>query len=257
MVDVFDEVEEQLRAERYRELAIKALPWVAAALGAALLIALGVWGWQTYTTNATNKASETYAQALEAYQAGRSAEADRLFGEVAKSPSKGYKSLALQQLGASKLAANKSDEAVKLFDQAAEAAPNPILADAARLKAVYVLLDTAPYKDVQARLDPLLKEGRPYRAQAREAQAFAKLLAGDLAGARGDFVVISLLPDASEGARARANAAKALIDSGSAKAVPAAVKAALALPPPAPAVPGAGVPGLVPSASQQQAPTAQ
>ncbi len=257
MVDVFDEVEEQLRAERYRELAIKALPWVAGVLGAALIIALGVWGWQSYTTNATNKASETYAQALEAYQAGRNAEGDRLFGEVAKSPSKAYKSLALQQLGGAKLAANKPQDAVKLFDEAAEAAPNPILGDAARLKAVFVLLDTAPLKDIQARLDPLLKEGRPYRAQAREALAFAKMMGGDLAGARGDFVVISLMPDASEGARARANAAKSLIDSGSAKAVPAAVKAAIALPPPTPLAPGAAVPGLVPSGSQQQAPTAQ
>ena len=49
--------------------------------GAALIIALGVWGWQSYTTKATNKASETYAQALEAYQAGRNDEADRLFGD--------------------------------------------------------------------------------------------------------------------------------------------------------------------------------
>ena len=257
MVDVFDEVEEQLRAERYRELAIKALPWVGAVLGGALMIALAVWGWQSYTTNATNKASETYAQALDAYQAGRTDEADRLFTEVSKSPSKAYKSLALQQLGGSKLAANKPDEAVKLFDQAAEAAPNPVIGDAARLKSVFVLLDTAPYKHIQTRLEPMMKEGRPYRAQAREALAFAKIMSGDLAGARGDFVVISLMPDASDGARARANAAKALIDSGSASAVPAAVKAALALPPPTPVAPGAGIPGLTPSATQQQAPTAQ
>jgi hypothetical protein len=33
VVDVFDEVEEQLRSERYRTLAVKSLPWVARGRG--------------------------------------------------------------------------------------------------------------------------------------------------------------------------------------------------------------------------------
>lgn len=78
----------------------------------------------------------------------------------------------------------------------------------------------------------LMEEGRPYRVQAREALAFAKLNAGDMAGARGDFVVLSQLLDASQGAQARAQAAIGMIDSGSAKAVPAVVKEAANLPPP-------------------------
>jgi hypothetical protein len=82
-----------------------------------------------------------------------------------------------------------------------------------------------------------MQDGRPYRVQAREALAFAKLMANDEAGARGDFVVISGMLDAPEGARARAKAAIGLIDSGSAKAVAAAARAAAALPPTAPAVP--------------------
>ena len=115
------------------------------------------------------------------------------------------------------------------------------------------MLDTAPYKDLEARLTPLTAEGRPYRAEAREALAFAKLMAGDLAGARSDFVVISLMADAGQDARQRAEAAKALIDSGSAKAIPGAVKAALALPPPVQLSPGAAPP----AAPQQPATGAQ
>lgn len=248
MVDVFDEVEEQLRAERYQAMAIKALPWVGAIAAAALVIALAVWGYQSNVTKTTAKASEQYAQALDAFQAGRTDEADRLWGEVAKSSAKGYKALALQQQGGIKLAAGKTDEAVKLFDAAAEAAPDPVIGDVARLKSVFALMDTAPLKDLQTRIEPLLKDGRPYRTEAREALAFAKLMAGDFAGARGDFVVVSLSPDAQDGARERAKAAMALIDSGSAKAIPDAVKAAAKLPPPVQLAPGAGVPGLVPTA---------
>ncbi len=258
MVDVFEEVEEQLRSDRYRALALKALPWVLGVLVAALVVSLGVWGFEHYRTEAANKASEQYAQAMEDFDQGRQAEATSLWTEVSKSSSKGYKSLALQHLGAARLAANQTAEAVKLFDQAAEAAPNNVIGDVARLKSAFALLDTAPLKDMEARLDPLTKEGRPYRTEAREALAFSKLLAGDTAGARGDFVVISLLPDAQQTARDRARAAMALIDSGSAKAVPGAVKAALALPPPPQIAPGAGIPGLSGlEAPQQEAPNAQ
>ena len=142
----------------------------------------------------------------------------------------------------------------------AEAAPNNVIGDAARLKSAFALLDTAPYKDMEARLTPLTQEGRPYRAEAREALAFSKLMAGDLAGARSDFSVITLMADAGEASRQRAQAALALIDSGSAKAVPAAVKGALALPPPVQLPPGAVPPGMTPSAppaQQQPAPGPQ
>ena len=63
--------------------------------------------------------------------------------------------------------------------------------------------------------------------------AIAKLQAGDLKGARGDFVILanSLDTSTSEEVRQRAQAAMQLIDSGTAKDLAAAVKAAAALPP--------------------------
>lgn len=238
MVDVFEEVEEQIRSDRYRALALKLLPWF---VGIVVLSLAGVGGWQGYrawTASQAAKASETYAQGLEAQQAGRSAEAKAAWETVAKSGSAAYKSLALQHLGALRLSERDTAGAVALFDQAAKAAPDPLIADAARLKAVYALLDTASRTDIDARLEPLLKPDRPFRLQAREAAAFSKLMAGDTAGARADFVVVSLSPDAAEGARSRATAAMALIDSGSAKVTRDLVKAAAVLPPPRPLPPG-------------------
>ncbi len=257
MVDLFEEVEEQLRSDRYKTLALKALPWIGGVLGAALVAALAVWGWQTYTTRTISKASEQYAEALDAFGKGRTDDAFRIWGEVAKSSTKGYASLALMQQGGIRLAAGKTDEAVKLFDQAAAQAPTPLIQDAARLKSAFALLDTAPYTAMEERLKPLLEDGRPYRVQAREAMAFAKLQKGDVTGARGDFVVLSLLSDASDGARQRANAAIQLIDSGAAKTIPAAVKAAAALPP-SPSLPmGAAPPAAGAAAPQQPAPGPQ
>lgn len=256
MVDVFEEVEERIRSDRYKALALNTLPWIAGAVVVALLAVLGWWGYGRYQAAGEAKASEQYAQALDAFNANRHDAAYRLFGDAAKSPSKGYRTLALMQQGGMRIADGKIPEAVALLDQAAAAAPNPILADGARLKAAYALLDSAPYKELDARLTPLTKEGRPYRAEAREALAFGKLMAGDMAGARSDFVVVSLFPGVSDEARARAQAAMAMIDSGAAKNVPAVVKAALALPPPVQLPAGADLSAL-PSAPQQTTPGPQ
>ena len=256
MADLFDEVEEQLRSDRYRTLALKALPWVLGLAAAAVIAVLGWWGWTHYRDQAVSQASDQYAAAIEAVQKGQNDQAASLFTEVSKSSAKGYRSLALMQLGGLQLAQKNVTAAVQSFDQAAAAAPDETLGDAARLRAVYALLDTAPEKDVEARLTPLMQDGRPYRVQAREAQAFAKLLKGDSAGARGDFVVISQSLDAPETARQRAKAAMDLIDTGSAKSVPAVVKAAESLPAPMLVGPG-GVPmGPAPQGQAQGQPQA-
>lgn len=264
MTDLFEEVEEQLRSDRYRALARKAAPWVLAAAAAVLVATLGVWGWQQYRLQTTSSASEQYSAALAAQAQGDAAKAATLWGQVAKSPAKAYSSLALMQLASLKIAAGKPEDvkaAVALFDQAAAAAPDDLLGDAARLKSAFAILDTAPFSEVEGRLAPLMKDGHPYRVQAREALAFAKLMKGDVAGARSDFVVITGTLEAPEGARQRARAAMDLIDTGSAKIVPAAVKAALSLPPPMLVGPGGAPMGLAPpqapGAPQDQAPGPQ
>lgn len=262
MSDLFEEVEEQLRSDRYRTLARKGAPWVIALAALALIAALGIWGWQQYNSQVTDKASEQYAAGLAAAAQGDEAKAAQLWGEVAKSPSKAYKSLALMELGGLKISTGKPEDAkaaVALFDQAAAAAPDDLLGDAARLKSAFAILDTAPFSEVEGRLSPLMKDGHPYRVQAREALAFAKLLKGDPAGARKDFVVVSLLPDAPDSARQRAKAAIDLIDTGSANAVPAAVKAAKSLP--SPVIVGPGGAPMAPAdqagQGQPQAPAPQ
>lgn len=239
MTDLFEEVEEQLRSERYREVGRKVLPWMIGIAAVALAVTLAYWGWDTWQRNMIAKASTSYAAAVEAMQGHDEAKARQLWTEVSKSNAKAYKSLSLMHLGAFALDKKNTAEAVKLFDQAAEAAPDPMIGDVARLKSAFALLDTAPLKDVEGRLTPLIKDGRPYRLQAREALGFARLMAGDTAGARGEFLLIQQALGAPESLQQRAQAALSMIDSGSAKALPAVVKAALAAPPPMIIDPGA------------------
>jgi hypothetical protein len=232
LVDLFDEVEEQLRSDRYRSLAFKALPWIIGIAVLALAGSLGWWAWQDRQDKAAAKAAEQYTAAVEAYAQRDETRAYGQFAAIAKDGPPVYRAMSLMQQGGMRLEAGRTDEAVKLFDEAAEAAPDVLLEDLARLKSAFALLDTAPYAQLEERLLPLTEDERPYRVEAKEALAFAKLMAGKTTEARGDFTVLSLLPDSSDAVRERARAAMDMIDSGSAKALPAAVKAAAALPPP-------------------------
>jgi hypothetical protein len=122
--------------------------------------------------------------------------------------------MALMQQAAVKLKADDADGAAALFDQAAAAARDKVTADAARLKAAYVVMDTASYAAVRARLLPLTAKDRPFRLLAREALAVEELATGRLAEAKGDFQVLALSQDVSDATRTRANAALSLIASG-------------------------------------------
>ncbi len=230
MVDVFEEVEEQLRSDRYKTLAFKALPWIIAIAVAALAVTVAYWGYDAWRDRQAAEVSVKYGEALDAAIAQDFARADPLFAAIAKDGPKVYRAMALMHQGGIRMEQGKPAEAAKMFDEAAGLASDPLVADMARLKSAFALLDTAPYAELEKRLTPLTEDERPYRTQAREALAFAKLMAGKTAEARTDFGVLIVSPDASDAVRQRAAAARDMIDSGSAASIPAAVKAAAAAP---------------------------
>lgn len=231
MVDVFDEVEEQLRSDRYKTLALKALPWIGAATAAVVIGVGAYWGWTSYQTRESAKASEAYQAALDTMGRDGVAKGFASMEAISKSGAPGYRALALMHMGGIRLEEGKTADAVRYFDEAAKVSSDPVIGDLARLKSAFALMDTASFKDIEARLTPLAGEKSPYRVTAKEALAFAKLQAGDLKGAREDFTVLAnLLDNPSEEVRQRAQAAIQLIDSGSAKDLAAVVKASIALP---------------------------
>ncbi len=216
------------------------LPIGAGLLVVALVAALGWWGWQSYVTNQADKASAAYDRGMEALQANNPSGADAAFAEAAKSGNGAYKALALMQQAGIAVTANKTQDAVKLFDDAAKAAGDPIIADAAAIKAAFLLMDTASLEDIQKRLEPLADDKRPLHAFAQEALAMAQLQHGKTAEARQAFVQLQLGQDVPDDVRQRAQAGVQAIDSGTAAGLAAIVRAAVALPSPA-AAPAAAV----------------
>ncbi|WP_292082505.1 tetratricopeptide repeat protein [Brevundimonas sp. UBA7506] len=225
------------------------LPIGAGLLAVALVAALGWWGWQSYVTNQADKASAAYDRGMIALQANNPSGADAAFAEAAKSGNGAYKALALMQQAGIAVSANKTEDAVKLFDDAAKAAGDPIIADAAAIKAVFLLMDTAPLADIQKRLEPLANDKRPLHAFAQEAQAMALLQHGKTAEARQIFVQLQLGQNVPDDIRQRAQAGVQAVDAGTAAGLAAIVRAAVALPTPtaAPAQAQAAAPAASPA----------
>jgi hypothetical protein len=239
LVDLFDEVEEELRSDRYRNLLRTYAPWVTGILAAVLLSYLGFWGYTVWQDRNLTAGALAYQKGVDALSTGDTKAALEGFEAAKQAGAPGYTALALMQEANLRLEANKPEEAAKLYDRAADAAPNQIIADLARLKGAQALLDTAPLPQLTTRLSPLMDAKRPYAIFARETLAMAKLMAGKNADARKDFSVIQLSLTAPEDMRQRAQLAIAVIDSGEAATAVSAVKAAATMPPPPASMVGA------------------
>lgn len=232
MTDFIEEVDERVRSERYLTLARRWAPWFLAALAAAVVGWLGVWGYNAWRDRNIGKASIAYDKALTSLAQGDQTGAYTGFETLGKSGPAGYRSLALMQEGNIRSAAGKGADAAVFYDAAAKAAPNAIFGDLARLRAAQALLDTAPYGQTETRLTPLIGEKKPFTLEARETLALAKLMVGKTAEARGDFNALSLTLGVGDAMRGRAQAAIALIDAGEAATLAQVVKTAASLPPP-------------------------
>lgn len=212
MADVFDEVEEELRKERYQELFSKWGPWV---LGAALAVIVGVAGYQWYDASRTRTAQtagQSMLDALEAYENGDLAVARANLETLASQSPRGYQALALMQSAAIALETGERDEAVRLFQEAASAAPDRLTRDVARYKALLIEMEQLSYDDVVLRAEPLTDNGGPLTPLARELMGAAALRAERWDEARSHYEQIGFSLDAPQGLQVRASEAIAYIE---------------------------------------------
>jgi hypothetical protein len=250
LVDFLEEVDEELRSERYLSTFRRIAPWLTGVFAVLLLAYFGYWGYRTYQDHEATKAALAYEDGIADLGKSDIAGARTKFEAASKTSAAGYKTLALMQLGNLSVAQDKLEAAAKSYDAAAAAAPNLFLGDLARLKAAEALLDTAPLAQIQVRLQPLTADKRPYAPEAKEALALAELKAGRTADAKRDFERLMLSLDAPQGVRQRSQSVVDLINQG---AAPAAVAGASAVP----ATPPSPAPAVAPKAGAGKAPPDQ
>lgn len=186
MVDIFDEVEEDLRAERAQAL-LKRYGGLLVALALLTVgIAAGWQGWRWWQAKRDMAAGTAFLAAISAAQAvGPSTDpasrkvAITAFEQVAASAPDGYRNLA--RLRAAGLVADSGNlsAAAALYDQvAADSSADKLVRDLASLLWAQRQLDTADPARLEGRLKVLAEADNPWHALASEDLALLDLRQG-------------------------------------------------------------------------------
>jgi hypothetical protein len=211
VVDIFQEVDEEVRRERLKKLWQR---YGNLVIAACFLIVAGVGGWRGYEYWQAKKAGETgtaYEQAVTLAEAGKHKQADAAFAKIAQSGTAGYRVLARLR-EAAELAQTDKSAAIKAYDAlAADNGAGQVIEDLAAVRAALLLVDTAPYAQMRARLEPLTGPDRPFRYTARELLALAAWKSGDVEAARKWTDMIMADPATPAGTRSRAQILSELI----------------------------------------------
>ena len=215
MGDLFREIDEELRQDRYERL-WQAYGRYAIGIGMVLVASIIGWkAWQYYTVSQHQAQSLQFSNASRLLQEGKKTEAAALFANLAERSSGGYKVLSrFHQAG---LRADSGDVggAVSLYEELAQdSGVDGTLRAAAQIFVVMLQLDDAKSDDIamQRRLEPLMKADGAWRHAARELSGLLALRSGDGNAARSHFRKIADDLDAPQGMRARAVQVLAVIE---------------------------------------------
>jgi hypothetical protein len=174
---LFREVDEEVRQDEYKKIWDR---YGTLMMAVATLVVVGVGGlkgWQYYQQKQSEEAAVVYFDALKKSEAGKP---DDAIGALKAINQAGYGQLArLEQ--ASQLA-KKGDaaKAIAAYDAFALDGQNqPVLQDVARIRAAYLLVDTAKPDELLTRLGRYDKDGNAWRHQAREVFGMVAWRTGD------------------------------------------------------------------------------
>ena len=211
MSEIFDEVQEEVRREQLKRLWER---YSTLILTVAFLIVGGVGGWRAWVYLEGKKAQEAGAQfeaAATLADQQKPAEAEAAFARIASDAPQGYRTLARLR-AAGELATRDAPGAVKLYDAiAADRSVGQTEQDLAALRAASLLVDTASYADIKARLEPLTGATRTFRHSARELLAVSAWRNKDMTAARQWIDVITTDPVSPQSLRSRMEALQALL----------------------------------------------
>jgi len=209
--EIFDEVQEEVRREQLKRLWER---YSVVILTVAFLIVGGVGGWRAWVYLEGKKAQEAGAQfeaAATLADQQKPAEAEAAFARIASDAPQGYRTLARLR-AAGELATRDAPGAVKLYDAiAADRSVGQTEQDLAALRAASLLVDTASYADIKARLEPLTGATRTFRHSAREMLALSAWRNNDPSAARKWIDMMGGDIETPPGLRSRAEALTALL----------------------------------------------
>jgi hypothetical protein len=191
VVDIFDEVEEDLRAERAQRLLLRYGGVIVAAVVLVVASAGGWQAWRWWQSKQDAAAAVSYVNAMAMADsatptaiAARPATIGALDALAGAAP-EGYRTLARLRAAALKAETGDLPGALGLWDQvAADGAADPLLRDLATLSWTQHQIDRGDPAQINSRLQTLTQANNPWRALAREQLALLDLRQGKTEAAK-------------------------------------------------------------------------
>lgn len=193
MVDdqIFREVDEELRRERWATIWNRYGVLILAGALAVLLVIGGIIGWQKWQVSARQSAGDQFIEALKQESAGKTESAFKTLEKLADGSTKGYELLASLHLAARKASAGETAEAELHYKKiAVDGGADKILKDYAKLNLALLRLDGASFEETKGALQEFVTPGGAWRATALEVVALAALKEGKLDEAQSGFTEI-------------------------------------------------------------------
>ncbi|HTW72811.1 MAG TPA: tetratricopeptide repeat protein [Acetobacteraceae bacterium] len=211
MPDIFDEIAEDLRAERAQRLLKRYAPLLIAVV-ALIIVAVGGWeAWRWRQAKQDMAAGQHYMTAM-AMESLPSAAADHKaliaqYAAIAKVSPEGYRTLARLQAAALDAQSGDGSAALALWNAVAtDGSADPLLRDLANLLWCQHQIDTGNPGLLAGRLKALAEPGNPWRPLAEEQLAMLDLREGKTATARTTLTRLAQDVMAPDGVRKRAAA---------------------------------------------------
>lgn len=216
MTDIFREVEEDVRRERYEQLWKEYGDYVIAGAAVVVIAVAGLQLWRVYDLRQRGNASVEFMNAEQLLEARQTSEAQSAFAHLEKTAPGGYASLAKFQEANAMLQAGNTADAVTIYKQIA-AGKDDVLGPAARIHASWALVDSAPKSEIQTLVGPLTDHANPWHGMAQDVLAFADYRAGFTQAAMAEYEALSKDTDAPAPLRARAGWMVTFLKGGGAK----------------------------------------
>ena len=205
MADIFREVDEDIRKERFGKLWKTYGRYLIAGVTLIILGTVAGVAWTSYQKSVKEGRGDRFAAALALARGGSNEQAAASFSELADDAGSGIGALARLQQAAALIEAGDVGAAIAAYDRLAEdGSADGLLRNLARLLAAMHSLDSASTDELMDRLAPLIRDDNAYRYSAREIQALVSYRAGDVAGALSQLRALSDDAEAPPGLRQRA-----------------------------------------------------
>ena len=213
MSDIFEEVDEEVRKDKYSKLWQKYGNWFVSGALALLISAVGYVQWQKYNFEQRAQSSTEFNAALRLIDSKKLDEATSALAELAESGTKGYTILAKFRAAGLKVQAGDSAAASDIYEAIAnDDGINVLYRDLARLYAIMQKIDDGDTSELSTNIRKLLSDDNPWRFSAREMAAVLALRKRDTKTAKEYFKMLTDDPGTPAGLRQRASEMLQAID---------------------------------------------